>query len=295
MGVAEVLNSLSDGESDQVARLAVARFAPLALLDVSAWWNRAVPSGYRPAVGTAQGWATTPPSPRDVAALESLVDEALDTADETPTGEAYYPYQAAAILSHCAWGLGGNPGGKFLARLREEVDRYAGHVDWQLGQSRIATPEPGWFRSREERLWLRAARLGDEAEYAAMAALSQEIAQEYTHALARALSEEATADYVLVVEDAVKDAYVRAAGAAPAGVRVAVGASVHLPETDDANRTYFENPAFVCVWGGDGEYVAGLLRQAGTDRVLVDPRREDGSVIEGRAFAAAPVPTGTPW
>lgn len=236
-----------------------------------------------------------PAVPRDVAALESLVDEALDTADETPTGEAYYPYQAAAILSHCAWGLGGNPGGKFLARLREEVDRYAGHVDWQLGQSRIATPEPGWFRSREERLWLRAARLGDEAEYAAMAALSQEIAQEYTHALARALSEEATADYVLVVEDAVKDAYVRATGAAPAGVRVAVGASVHLPETDDANRTYFENPAFVCVWGGDGEYVAGLLRQAGTDRVLVDPRREDGSVIEGRAFAAAPVPTGTPW
>ncbi|MFF1477359.1 hypothetical protein ACFVYD_07250 [Streptomyces sp. NPDC058301] len=293
--MAEVLNSLSDGESDQVARLAVARFAPLALLSVSTWWNEAVPAGYRPAVGAAEGWATTPPSPRDVARLESLVDEALDTVDETPTGEAYYPYQAAAILSHCAWGLGGNPGGAFLVRLREEIDRYAGHVDWQLRQSRIPTLEPDWFRTREEKLWLRVARLGDEGEYAPMAQLSREIADEYTRAVTRALSDEATADYVLVVEDAVKDAYVAAAGAVPAGVRVAVGESLHLPGMDDANRTYFETPAFVYVWGGDGEYVAGLLRRAGTDRVLVDTRRQDGSVIEGRAFAAAPVPTSSPW
>ncbi|MFE3494291.1 hypothetical protein ACFXOM_29135 [Streptomyces sp. NPDC059169] len=297
--VIEALASLSESESDLVARLAISRYARLALLPGTSWWAEALPHGFHEAVEDATQWDQVAPSTRAVVRLESLVDEALELMDETPTGGLYYPYQAAAVISHSCWGLGEGRGhAKFLSRLWEDAQRYARHVDWQLTNSRIPTETVDWFQNREKDLWRRHTRLSgaEDAVYEALAAFSREVAGEYTDALSCALSDAATADFVLILDDGSKGSFeplIERWGAA--GRKARFDSSIYPGRMDDGNRTYFDHPAFLYVWGGDEGEVADLLRSAGVDRVLVDVRSQDGSVIEGPGFIADPVKSVTAW
>ncbi|MFD7614791.1 hypothetical protein [Streptomyces sp. NPDC059828] len=297
--ITDALASLSEAESDLTARLAVSRYARLVLLPGPDWWTAALPQGFRDAVSAGLGWDATPPSPRDLVRLDSLVEEALDLLDEEPTGELYYPYQAASLLSHACWGLGEGRGHeRFISRLCEDAHRYADHVDRQLRKSRIPTWTDGWFVEREKDLWRRHTRLSgtEDAAYEELAAFSHQVASEYIDALSCALSEAATADFVLILDEGSKGGFEQLIEQwEAAGRKAGFDRSIYPGRMDDANRTYFDHPAFLYIWGGDEVEVADLLRSAGVDRVLVDVRSQDGSIIEGPAFIADPVKSVTSW
>ncbi|WP_189602259.1 hypothetical protein [Streptomyces lateritius] len=243
-------------------------------------------------------WGEAVPDARAIARLESLAAEAIALVDETPAGELYYPYQATTFVSGVCWGLGegvGHP--KFLGRLWEDALRYAGHVDWQLRQSRIPTGTQDPFQALERTLWLRHARLsGSEDEtYRELTAFSREVAGEYIDALRCALSEAATADFILVLDAADKPRFEGIVEKWTGAQRARFDECVYPGRMADADRTFFESPAFLYLWGVDETEVAALLREAGVSRVHVDVRAQDGSVIVGEAFVADPVKSVTSW
>ncbi|QDQ14545.1 hypothetical protein [Streptomyces spectabilis] len=171
------------------ARLAVTRYAPMALLSVRPGWDERLPDGYRSALTDALEWDVRVCDSGEVAALEAVVDEALDLEDEEPMGRLYYPYQAAAIISHCCWGLGeGLEHPRFVPRLREEAERYARHVDHALMAS---APQPehassrqvGRFAQLESDLWQRQAVASGESA-AALADFSCDVSAQYMAVLA---------------------------------------------------------------------------------------------------------------
>ncbi|WP_405729120.1 hypothetical protein OG607_27825 [Streptomyces sp. NBC_01537] len=295
--MAKVIDSLNESESDLVGRLATARFARLALLDVSEWWVSAMSPGFRTALEEASRWDAAAPTARDVASLASFVDESLDLLDETPTGELYYPYQATCMLETCCWGFGEGRGRKFLARLWEDSQRYMGHVDWQLGKSRILSEESNRFQKLDEKLWLRHARLSgtEDDEYESFVRVSTEVGDECIDALRCALSEEATADFVIILDESVKENFDGLVERGAHGARLKFGDPIYTRRMNDANLDFFDNPAFLYVWGLDGAAVAGLLRSADTERVLVDSRRPDGMVVDGAGFIANPVESTRSW
>ncbi|WP_189601326.1 hypothetical protein [Streptomyces lateritius] len=294
----EVLGSLDEAETALTTRLAVSRYARLALLPGPGWWQESLPHGFREAVAEAVRWDEAVPDARAIARMESLADKVIDLVDETPAGELYYPYQATTFVSSACWGLGegrGHP--KFFGRLWEEALRYAGHVDWRLRESRIPTDNQDPFQTLERTLWLRHARLsGSEDEtYRQLAAFSREVAEEYVDAVRCALSEAATADFILILDAADKPRFDRIIGEWTGVRRARFDECIYPGRMADADRTFFESPAFLYLWGVDETEVATLLREAGVSRVHVDVRAQDGSVVEGAAFIADPVKSVTSW
>ncbi|MFF8279598.1 hypothetical protein ACF05T_26340 [Streptomyces lateritius] len=294
----EVLSSLSEAESGLAARLAISRYARLMLLPGPGWWTGSLPHGFHEAVAEAVHWDEVVPDAGAVARLESLADEVIDLVDETPSGELYYPYQATIFVSSACWGLGegrGHP--KFLGRLWEDALRYAGHVDWQLRESRIPTEKQDPFQTLERTLWLRHTRLsGSEDEtYRQLSEFSREVSKKYVDALRCALSEAATADFILLLDVTDKPRFEPIVGEWTGVPRARFDECIYPGRMVAADRTFFESPAFLYLWGVDETEVAALLREAGVSRVDVDVRARDGSVIEGGAFIADPVKSVTHW
>jgi hypothetical protein len=248
----------------------------------------------------AVSWDSVVPAPRDVVRVESLADEALDLLDETPMGGLYYPYQAAALVSHACWGLGDGRGHeRFLPQLRETAERYAKHLDWQLARSRIPMERDNWFQHRETDLWHRHTQLpvSDVESCDALAAFSRRTAEEYAEAISCALSEAATADFIVIVGSENRERLQSIAGrwAAEGDRRAVFDTCVRPGRMAGADRTSFDDPAFLYLWGADENEVADLLREAGAHRVLVDVRRPDGAVVDGAAFVMHPVKSVRTW
>jgi hypothetical protein len=185
---------------------------------------------------------------------------------------------------------------KVVNSLWEYSARFASHVDWELGRSRILTEEPDAFRKREERVWLWASRLLDESvdEFDGLVMASRKLAVDSLEVRSLAFLEEATADYVVVSEDAAQLLGGEANQREPQGLRIIPGRSIYASRMDEAYRTYFHRPEYLYVWGSK-EALVGFLQGHGEIRTLIDSRRPDGMVVDGASFVAGPIESTSSW
>jgi hypothetical protein len=191
---------------------------------------------------------------------------------------------------------GGDPGAKIVNSLWEYSTRFASHVDWELLKSRILTEEPDTFQKHEERLWLQASRLNDDSvnEFDALVMASRKLAVDSLQVLSLDFRVEATADYIVVSEDAGQAPPIEATQQESQGLRMMHGSSIYTNRMDDAYRIYFERPTYLYVWGS-GEALADFLQKNANVRTLVDSRRPDGMVVDGASFIVNPVDSTSSW
>ncbi|MFV2119171.1 hypothetical protein ACE14D_12285 [Streptomyces sp. Act-28] len=96
-----------------------------------------------------------PETPLGTDELERLLEvlgELLDLWDEEPMGDTYYPFKTAELIElYCRMATGDLPDDAPVP-LAEWVERFAGHVDWQLAKSGVDLGRPHYFTSLEESL-----------------------------------------------------------------------------------------------------------------------------------------------
>lgn len=260
-------------------------------------WQPRIDDALHAALSEMAGGQWSSEDVRFLAEIESRTLEYLEQFDEEPIGISYYPYSAIMlILTGLPILTNGDPEAKIINSLWEYSRRFSAHVDWELRNSRILTAEPNIFERCEERIWFRVSRLSDEdaGEFATLVNASCEFSLECLGMLSLAFREEATADFVVIFDDTRRSSLKGALQREVCGLRVAQSDSIYSARMDDANRTYFERPGCIYVWGS-GEALADFLREFGDVRTLVDSRRPDGMVLDGASFIANPVNSTLSW
>lgn len=233
----------------------------------------------------------------ELAGAEARVIEYLGRYHEEPTGAEYYLYSSLLLT---LMGLPAIREGsvRVLDKLLEYSMRFAGHVDWQLKKSRILTVEPRYFQSRERSVWADYANLGGaRINDCATKVLSDvvNLGSEYSQAIGQALCPQASADYVVIYDASDEPRVLTSAGRGWPGVRFETAGPIYLDNLDDANRTFFEDPRYLYLWAPSAESTLPFLSDILGVRSLVDPRREDGMVMELSGFVSNPVETTRAW
>lgn len=94
---------------------------------------------------------TTSVGSEEVQKIRDLLDGLLYLWDEEPTGNTYYPYKAAELIQlHCRMAID-DLCDDAPVPLSEWIERFAGHVDWQLAESGVDLGGVSYFRRLEIR------------------------------------------------------------------------------------------------------------------------------------------------
>ncbi|MER5312913.1 hypothetical protein ABT034_34655 [Streptomyces sp. NPDC002773] len=178
----------------QLVRCVVAKFAPVIGAGLSSEWDDVVldhpglPEITEGLAGMADPGVAV--SLDDVEELTDSLEELLDLFEDEPMGSAYYPFKAAELVElYCRMATGDLPDDAPVP-LAEWVDRFAGHVDWQLDKSGIDLGRPKYFAELE--LELRSGQAGltghEDSNFREFMESSRDIGSRYVSALRSALS-----------------------------------------------------------------------------------------------------------
>jgi hypothetical protein len=136
-------------------RVVISRFAPIVMSGISEEWTVEV-SGrqewlqFRRLVEQVTA-TTSSVGSEEVQKIRDLLDGLLYLWDEEPMGNIYYPYKAAELIElHCRMAIGDLCDDAPVS-LSEWIERFAGHVDWQLAKSGVDLGEVSYFRHLENR------------------------------------------------------------------------------------------------------------------------------------------------
>lgn len=177
----------------QSARVVIMRFAPVMDSPLSAEWTGLVESAPEwVLIGRLTGAAMDSGHSMRVDDFESLraaLADVLDSYDEEPMGDTYYPFKAAELIElHCRM-VTGDLSERAPVPLAEWISRFARHVDWQLEKSGVTPPEPQYFEHQEVAMQseqLRLTGLGDEI-FIEVAERSRRVGSQYRQLLTAAL------------------------------------------------------------------------------------------------------------
>ncbi|MFD3332296.1 hypothetical protein ACFWV1_06530 [Streptomyces sp. NPDC058700] len=177
----------------QLVRCVTARFAPIVEAGLSEEWEEALAVHAHPRELAELLSAMADPGVvvglDRVEVLVGFLEELLDLFAEEPVGSTYYPFKAAELIElHGRMAMGDLPDDAPVP-LSEWVDRFAGHVDWQLGRSGVDLGRPDHF-ARLERM-LRDLGPGltgsDDVDFRQRVREAREKSAEYVSALSSAL------------------------------------------------------------------------------------------------------------
>ncbi|MDO0914312.1 hypothetical protein QQM39_26825 [Streptomyces sp. DT2A-34] len=177
----------------QLVRIAITRFAPIIRAGISSEWDDAVldhPSSQELAERlSAMEDLSVPVGIDEVEEVQDSLGELLDLFDEEPMGSTYYPFKAAELIElHCRMATGDLPDDAPVP-LAEWVDRFAGHVDWQLEKSGVDLGRPKHFSGLERSLREKQSSLTgrDNSSFREFIEDSREVGIQYVSALNSAL------------------------------------------------------------------------------------------------------------
>ncbi|WP_455351366.1 hypothetical protein [Streptomyces sp. SYSU K217416] len=137
----------------QLVRTVITRFVPIISSGISSEWNETVlDHSSSQDLSGLEVIAEDLGAPLGISEIRVILDslgELLDLFVEEPMGEAYYPFKAAELIElHCRMATGDLPDDAPVP-LSEWVDRFAGHVDWQLERSGVDLGRPRCFSGLE--------------------------------------------------------------------------------------------------------------------------------------------------
>ena len=174
-------------------RVVISRFAPIVMSGISEEWTVEV-SGrqewlqFRRLVEQVTATKSSVGS-EEVQKIRDLLDGLLYLWDEEPMGNIYYPYKAAELIElHCRMAIGDLRDDAPVS-LSEWIERFAGHVDWQLAKSGVDLGEVSYFRHLENRFQNDRRELvnPDSSVFEELMTKSKEASLAYVNALTAAL------------------------------------------------------------------------------------------------------------
>jgi hypothetical protein len=174
-------------------RVVISRFAPIVMSSISEEWTVEA-SGcqewleFRGLVEQVTA-TTSSVGSEEVQKIRDLLDGLLYLWDEEPMGNTYYPYKAAELIElHCRMAIGDLRDDAPVS-LSEWIERFAGHVDWQLAKSGVDLGEVSYFRHLENRFQSDRRELVNPASsvFEELMTKSKEASLAYVNALTAAL------------------------------------------------------------------------------------------------------------